>query len=178
MVAASGVALKIMRLFRCNYIEGQYWLAADMRLECYNSQWAGCVAVSAQGGRPGSMTSALSSLRGVLRYPLVIVGAPGLAIRVGCVGFSPGRFAFYAIVIGALYVAGLPIAVFVILYRRRRQLFGDPNDPHIVETRETFGFLYEVYGPTAWWWEVEELVRKLLLSAVVVLIEPGSPLQV
>lgn len=27
-------------------------------------------------------------------------------------------------------------------------------------------------------WEVEELVRKLLLSAVVVLIEPGSPLQV
>ena len=28
------------------------------------------------------------------------------------------------------------------------------------------------------WWEVEELVRKLFLSAVVVLIEPGSPLQV
>ena len=36
----------------------------------------------------------------------------------------------------------------------------------------------QVYGPSAWWWEVEELVRKLLLSAVVVLIEPGSPLQV
>ena len=36
----------------------------------------------------------------------------------------------------------------------------------------------QVYGPSAWWWEVEELVRKLLLSAVVVLIQPGSPLQV
>ena len=36
----------------------------------------------------------------------------------------------------------------------------------------------QVYGPSAWWWEVEELIRKLLLSAVVVLIEPGSPLQV
>ena len=36
----------------------------------------------------------------------------------------------------------------------------------------------QVYGPSAWWWEVEELVRKLLLSAVVVLIESGSPLQV
>ena len=34
------------------------------------------------------------------------------------------------------------------------------------------------YGPTAWLWEVEELVRKLLLSAVVVLIDQGSPLQV
>ena len=36
----------------------------------------------------------------------------------------------------------------------------------------------QVYGPSAWWWEVEELVRKLMLSAVVVLFDPGSPLQV
>ena len=36
----------------------------------------------------------------------------------------------------------------------------------------------QVYGPTAWWWEVEELVRKLLLSAVVVLFDAGSPLQI
>ncbi len=42
----------------------------------------------------------------------------------------------------------------------------------------TYGFLYTDYGPTAWWWEVEELVRKLLLSALVVLIDAGSPLQV
>jgi hypothetical protein len=34
------------------------------------------------------------------------------------------------------------------------------------------------YGPTAWWWEVEELVRKLLLTAVAVLLDAGSPLQV
>ncbi len=38
--------------------------------------------------------------------------------------------------------------------------------------------MYLEYGPTAWWWEVEELVRKLLLSALVVLIDAGSPLQV
>ncbi len=42
----------------------------------------------------------------------------------------------------------------------------------------TFGFLFLEYGETAWWWEVEELVRKLLLSALVVLIDAGSPLQV
>lgn len=28
------------------------------------------------------------------------------------------------------------------------------------------------------WWEVEELIRKLVLSAVVVLFDAGSPLQV
>jgi hypothetical protein len=92
-------------------------------------------------------------------------------------GFSC-RYAFYALIIGVVYVVGLPATVFIILYRRRHKLFGDPKDPFVATTRSTFGFLYEVYGPTAWWWEVEELVRKLLLSAVVVLIEPGSPLQV
>jgi hypothetical protein len=30
----------------------------------------------------------------------------------------------------------------------------------------------------AWWWEVEELLRKLFLTALVVLMDPGSPLQV
>jgi hypothetical protein len=43
--------------------------------------------------------------------------------------------------------------------------------------QKTYGFLYLEYGPTAWWWEVEELVRKLLLSSLVVLIDAGSPLQ-
>ena len=83
-----------------------------------------------------------------------------------------------ALIVGLLYVVGLPATVFVILYRRRHKLFGDAKDPFVATTQSTFGFLYEVYGPSAWWWEVEELVRKLLLSAVVVLIEPGSPLQV
>ena len=41
-----------------------------------------------------------------------------------------------------------------------------------------FDVVAQAYGPTAWWWEVEELVRKLLLSAVVVLFDAGSPLQV
>ena len=79
---------------------------------------------------------------------------------------------------GIVYIAGLPIVVFSLLYRRRKQLYGDPGDAVVEANRVAYGFLYEVYGPTAWWWEVEELVRKLLLSAVVVLFESGSPLQV
>ena len=38
---ASGVSLKIMRLFRCESIEGTAWLAADMRLQCYTGEWFG-----------------------------------------------------------------------------------------------------------------------------------------
>jgi hypothetical protein len=48
----------------------------------------------------------------------------------------------------------------------------------VAPLQATYGFLYLEYGPSAWWWEVEELVRKLLLSSLVVLIDAGSPLQV
>ena len=88
------------------------------------------------------------------------------------------RYASYALLFAVIYVAGFPLSIFVLLYRRRHKLFGDAGDPYVATTRATYGFLYEDYGPSAWWWEVEELLRKLLLSAVVVLFESGSPVQV
>jgi hypothetical protein len=35
------VSLKVLRLFKCREIEGVWWLAADMRLRCYDGRWAG-----------------------------------------------------------------------------------------------------------------------------------------
>jgi hypothetical protein len=40
-VAYPGVSLKVLRLFKCREIEGVWWLAADMRLRCYDGRWAG-----------------------------------------------------------------------------------------------------------------------------------------
>ncbi len=135
-VAYPGVSLKILRMFKCRHIDDEWWLAADMRLRCYDGRWAG--------------------------------------------------YALYAVGMALVYVVGLPVLVLWILFKRRRALFvthggrGASADvtAQAAATRTTYGFLYEAYGPGAWWWEVEELVRKLLLSAVVVLIEDGSPLQV
>ena len=79
---------------------------------------------------------------------------------------------------GIVFVIGFPLGVFVLLFRRRHKLHGDSSDPYVATTQSKYGFLYLSYGPSAWWWEVEELVRKLLLSAVVVLLQSGSPLQV
>jgi hypothetical protein len=61
-----------------------------------------------------------------------------------------------------LYVIGFPVLLFVILYRRRRTLYG----PDSAQTASDYGFLYLTYGPTAPMWEIEELLRKLILSAV------------
>jgi hypothetical protein len=82
--------------------------------------------------------------------------------------------AIYGVVMAVAMVLGLPLGVYVLLARRRRTLFG----PAAISTRRRFGFLYEAYGPTAWWWETEELVRKLLLTAGAALLDAGSPLQV
>ena len=54
------------------------------------------------------------------------------------------RYAVYALVVATVYVVGLPLAVFTILYRRRHKLHGDAADPFVATTRATYGFLYMV----------------------------------
>ena len=73
-----------------------------------------------------------------------------------------------------VYVIGLPAGIFAILHKHRKTLFG----PDSAETMRAYGFLYDSYGPSAWFWETEELLRKLFLTAVAVLMDSGSPLQV
>ena len=58
------------------------------------------------------------------------------------------RYAVYALVCGIVYVVGFPLAVFVLLFRRRHKLFGDGSDPFVATTRAKYGFLYEV----RWQW--------------------------
>ena len=83
-------------------------------------------------------------------------------------------YAIYGIVMIILYVVGLPAATLYLLFVRRRALFGPGSE----ENMRKYGFLYDAYGPVAWFWETEELVRKLLLTAVAVLFNAGNPLQV
>ncbi len=118
------VSVKIFRLFKCTYVDGRYWLVADMRLQCFTLEYWGYVAYGA----------------------------------VMCVAF----------------VGGLPLGILSVLRRHRSSLFGSGSEV----TRRRLGFLYHMYGPQAWWWETEELLRKLLLTAVAVLLDAGSPLQV
>ena len=74
---------------------------------------------------------------GVSHCRVVLLSLP--YVRVSCC-----RYAFYAMVMCAVYVIGLPLVVFTLLYRRRHKLFGDPSDPFVSTTVATFGFLYEV----------------------------------
>ena len=83
-------------------------------------------------------------------------------MRLQCFDGAWAAAAVYAAAMAALYVVGLPVAILVILWRRRATLFGPGSE----DTMKHFGFLYAAYGPSAWWWEVE--VCELLSVCVIV----------
>jgi hypothetical protein len=142
---------------------------------------------SEAGGRP-SLRTRCTSLHGpaIFRasFFVLLLAYPSISLRVlqiyQCVDVDGEHYlladlsvrcytqrwlgmAVYSAVMGAVFVVGLPLTISIILFRRRATLFGDGSE----ETRRVYGFLYNDYGPSAWWWEVEELLRKLLLTAVV-----------
>ena len=95
-------------------------------------------------------------------------------MRLQCFTRTWFAYSMYGVGMIVLYVGGLPLMIIATLYKHRKTLFGPGSDT----TEKTYGFLYFDYGPDAWFWETEELLRKLLLTSVAVLLDQGSPLQV
>ena len=76
-----------------------------------------------------------------------------------------------AIVSVAIYPLGIPALFAFQLWKHRKKL---DNDDVIAR----YGFLYESYRREAFLWDIWEMVRKLLLTGVIVLIFPGKSFQV
>ena len=38
-ISYPSVSIKIVRLFKCRYVSGHYWMVADMRLQCFTRTW-------------------------------------------------------------------------------------------------------------------------------------------
>ena len=67
---------------------------------------------------------------------------------------------------------GIPISAFVILYRNREKILAGDK-----ATLKQFDMLIDDYNLDCYYWEIVELVRKLLLAGVLMFIGRGSPLQ-
>ncbi len=44
-IAYPSVSIKIFRLFSCKRIDGHYWIAADLRLQCFTKKWCDSFAI-------------------------------------------------------------------------------------------------------------------------------------
>merc|ERR1712072_22418 len=77
----------------------------------------------------------------------------------------------FAVLALTIYPLGVPAFFAYKLWSRHDKL----KDSNVIAR---YGFLYEMYRPGTYWWDVYEMLQKLLLTGLIVLIFPGKKLQV
>ena len=75
-----------------------------------------------------------------------------------------------------LYAIGVPFMTWYSLYRHRKGMF-DSTHPDYYQINRRFGNLFQQYEPKFWYWEVIEMIRKLLLTGGLVLAADGTSAQ-
>ena len=73
----------------------------------------------------------------------------------------------YLFLIG--FTFGLPLTLIVVLVRNRKSL----RTPKVMEK---YGFLYDTYIPGAEYWDIHELMRRLLLTGMLIFLPPTTRL--
>jgi len=71
------------------------------------------------------------------------------------------------LVLGVCFVAALPVTIGALLWRARHR-FNSPN------TKRKLGFLYRPFAAGAEFWELHEVLRKLLLTGVLIYIPTNA----
>ena len=66
-------------------------------------------------------------------------------------------FSIPMILTGMIYIVGLPLGLLVWLVRHRTKLYEPEN-------KDSIGWMYMPYKRQAYFWEIEEIVRKMILS--------------
>jgi hypothetical protein len=86
-------------------------------------------------------------------------------------------FIVLAIVFLILYTLGIPLTMFLLMWRNRKHLYDEssPKHPHI---KTALGGLYTQYEPEYWWFELMVLFNKTMMCGGLVILAPGSPMQV
>ena len=108
-----------------------------------------------------------------------------------CIELEPGRWAlwadlsvscydseYYGWMIFALagiavFTLGIPIFFILILLRNHRRLV--LQTPHC---KARYGFLYQKYSDKAWYWEIVEMIRKVVFTSVVMFFAGGTSSQI
>jgi hypothetical protein len=93
-----------------------------------------------------------------------------------CFGDSHSPKIVLACVFMVIYVIGVPISVWTLLWLHKKHLY-DPSQPKHQKVRREFGTLFEQYEPKFWYYECFVLVKKMLLTGAMMVVAPGSTAQ-
>ena len=80
--------------------------------------------------------------------------------------------------IATAYIIALPVSTFIVLWRKRRALAMDADELHGsgtgMELISGLRFLFENYEHRAWYWELVETSRKVILTSGLILVGQES----
>jgi len=88
--------------------------------------------------------------------------------RLQCSGEEYATYSLIASLGILVYPIGCPLLYWFILKRHEHKLHSSK------ECLARYGFVYERYEPDYYWWEVVEMIRKFLLTGVILFLAPGS----
>ena len=131
----TSVSTTIFRVFKCKEIQGQWFLEANYKVQCFQGTW---------------WTYAVFAGAGVI-----------------------------------IYIVGIPLVLFVLLWRNRRYLYEDEKkrDDSLWMQKHTLvkrrlGAIYEAYGKESYYFDLVDMLRRLLLTGGLIVLGEHSNSQI
>ena len=82
----------------------------------------------------------------------------------------------YALLMIGVYPFGIPFLYAILLYRKKSILL-DGEARTEDEGVQGISFLWKMYEPHCWWFEVFECIRRLSLTGLIIFVYPDTPTQ-
>ncbi|GMI16763.1 hypothetical protein TrLO_g12393 [Triparma laevis f. longispina] len=99
--------------------------------------------------------------------------------QVNCASPEHKLAELYACFMMVVYPFGTTALYFVLLRKHRHQL--QDEERYLEKNKKSLNyiaFLWEMYEPRMWWFEIFECVRRLSMTGMLVFVSPGSPTQI
>ena len=82
-----------------------------------------------------------------------------------------------AMVFVFLYVIGIPLYSFYMLWTNKKHLHDVKSKKHVI-VRNELGSLYMQYEKPYWYWELIEMLRKIILTGAIIVVGNGDSFQI
>ena len=86
-------------------------------------------------------------------------------------------YTLLAIIFLCLYVIGIPLGMFFLLWRNKNHLHDESSPKHHL-IKNALGGMYTQYEPKYWWFEIFLLINKTMMCGGLVMFKPGTSIQV
>ena len=87
------------------------------------------------------------------------------------------KYSVLAFVFMVLFIIGIPLTMFVLMYVNRKHLHDKESEHHHM-VNATLGGLFIQYEEAYWWFELVILFNKTMICGGLVVMSPGTPIQV